>query len=119
MKRISQLAIAAILLGSITVQADTFRLSWTPPTENEDGTPLLEEELDFYTVYVDSMPIVHLDVIIGTWTADITITQPGTWPVYMTVTNFHGKESKPSNQLLFTVGSPTPGPVVIQSITKM
>lgn len=119
MKRILQGIMAVVLLGSLTVQADTFILSWTPPAENEDGTPLLEQELDFYTVYVDSMPVVNLDVIIGTWTAQIIITKPGTWPVYMTVTNLHGKESRPSNQLLFTVGSPIPGPVVIRTITKM
>lgn len=119
MKRISQAIIAAILLGSLTVQADTFLLKWQPPTENEDGTPVTEQDLAFYTVYVDSTPLVNLNVMPGTWEAVITIATPGSWPVYMTVTNIHGTESRPSNSLTFTVGLPIANPPAILVIEKL
>lgn len=39
------------VLAASTVQAGTLKLSWTPPTEREDGTPLAPSEIAGYKIY--------------------------------------------------------------------
>lgn len=108
MKRVLLRASAILLVLSLTVQADDFTISWLPPTQYTDGTPLLEQELDFYTLYINGTGVVNLDVILGTWTADITITEPGTHVLALTVTANNGVESALSTPVNFTVGPRTP-----------
>lgn len=98
----------ATLLASLTVDATEFTITWTPPTENEDNTPLLEQDLDFYTLYINGQPVVNFDSIVGTWTAVIVINEPGTNPGELTVTALNGQESGFSNTVNFLVGPRTP-----------
>lgn len=108
-------AIAVVLVLTLTVQiqshsrADTYTLSWTPPTEYENNTPLPEQDLDYYTLYIDDEPVIELDVIIGTWTTDITIDEEGTYVISLTVTAINGQESRRSGTVNFTVGPRIPG----------
>jgi hypothetical protein len=108
MKRVLLRASAILLVLSLTVQADDFTISWLPPTQYTDGTPLLEQELDFYTLYINGTGVVNLDVILGTWTANVTITEPGTHVLALTVTANNGVESNLSDTVNFTVGPRTP-----------
>jgi hypothetical protein len=121
MRSLVQLFIAVILLGSLTVQYSPAQttsvpcdlgcsISWTPPTEYEDGAPLLEQELDYYTLYCNDIYLLDLDVIIGTWTADITFGAPGTYVCALTVTSLKGGESQPSNERVFLKGERVPLP---------
>lgn len=112
-------AIILFAFASSYSRADTFTISWTPPAAYTDGTPLFEQDLDFYTVYINNEPIVNLQVIVGTWTADITITQPGTHDLTMTVTDYNGQESAQSNMVNFTVGPRTPGAVTITGVVAV
>ena len=107
---------AIILLLSTNVLADTYTVNWTPPNQYEDQTPLYEQDLDFYTVFVNDIVVVYLDVIVGTWTADITVTQPGTHTLEMTVTDVNGMESGRSNMINFTVGPRTPMAPIVQTV---
>jgi hypothetical protein len=110
------LTICGVCLFLSTAQAATLTLTWTPPTEYEDGTPLFEQDLDYYTVHINGQPVANLAVVVGTWTADIVITAPGTHDVNMTVTDLNGETSVFSNTQVFTVGPRTPKAPVITAV---
>ena len=116
MKRVLLRASAILLVLSLTVQADAFTITWQPPTQYTDGTSLLEQELDFYTLYINGTGVVNLDVILGTWTANVTITEPGTHVLALTVTANNGVESNLSDTVNFTVGPRTPSAPVSLTI---
>lgn len=113
-------AILLILIASITIQVDaqstttpcdiSCELSWTPPTEYEDGSALLEQELDFYSVYCDGNHIMDFDSIIGTWTIEFSFGVPGTYDCGLTTTALNEQESSLSNTKLFTKGPRVPKP---------
>lgn len=95
-------AIALLCLASITLAYDR-QISWVPPTFYTNGEPLLEQDLDFYTVYCDGAQLVVIDSIIGTVTATVDLpSSEGTHVCHMTVTTLTGVESDPSNELVFT-----------------
>lgn len=80
-------------------------LSWTPPTENEDGTPLTD--LAGYRLYYGATS--------GDYTAQVDITDrtatsyiveslaPGTWYFALTAVNAAGAESAKSNEAMANV----------------
>jgi hypothetical protein len=104
-------ATALLLLASITFAFDR-SISWTPPTFYVGGAPLLEQDLDFYTLYCDDVQLVTLDSIIGTWTATITFPDTGgTHTCWLTVTTLAGIESDPSNTYVFTNQPPARKPM--------
>lgn len=110
--------LALVLMASITVQADTFTISWTPPTHRVDGTPLAESELAKYSFYCDDTLLTDFQVIPGIWEMDITITQYGAFVCGLTVWDLGGLESDMSNTLTFTVGPKAPGPVTGLTIVR-
>lgn len=101
-------AILLTMLASASASAETFIVTWTPPTQYEDSTPLLEQDLDYYTLFLDGVPTTSFDSIVGTWTVDLTVTVPGTYDVQLTVTDINGQESVLSNTHVFTVGPRIP-----------
>ena len=103
------LIVLGLLAGA--AQAADFEVCWEPPTSYEDGSPLLEQNLSYYTLYVDDTELVSFNVVVGTWCYIITIQAPGTYVAEMTVTDTAGQTSVRSNQATFTIGPPTPGPV--------
>jgi hypothetical protein len=70
--------------------------------------------MDYYTFYCNGQDLLDLDVIVGTWTAEITFVEPGTYTCHLTVTSLAGKESQPSNQKVFTKGERVPRPPTLQ-----
>lgn len=113
MKRALQIILACLLLGSLTIQADVFTISWLPPTQYTDGSPLLEQDLDYYTLYVDGFSTIYYDSIPGTYSQLHEIVPAGTYELTLTVTSLEGVESGPSNMIVFTVGPRTPKPPVL------
>lgn len=109
---------ALALLASLTVQADTFTIRWTPPTARTDGTPITEAEFSKYTLYCDGNALVDLGVVPGFWEAEITIDPQGTYSCGLTVSDLQGQESELSNQLDFVVGPHRPGPVTDLQIIR-
>lgn len=107
-------AIALLGLASITFAYER-TITYIPPTFYTNGTPLLEQDLDFYTLYCDGMQLTTIDSIIGTWVATIDFPeQPGGHDCYLTVTTLAGIESDPSNHYVFTSAHPIPmAPVVV------
>ena len=110
MKKTIQVLIAALLLGSLTIQADVFTVSWLPPTQYTDNSPLLEQDLDYYTLYVDGVSTIFYDSVPGSYSQLHTIVPAGTYDLTLTVTTLEGVESGPSNVKVFTVGPRTPKP---------
>ncbi len=107
-------AIALVMLASVTLAYEE-TISWRPPIFYVDGTPLLEQELDYYNVYCDAELLVSLDSIIGTWTATVDFPDtPGTHTCWLTVVTLLGEESDHSNTKVFTNLPPKPmAPVVV------
>ena len=101
------------------VWAADYQVCWQPPTAFEDGTPLLEGDLNYYTLYVDGTELVSFDAIVGTWCYVITITESGTYVAAMTVTLINGQTSAKSNQATFSIGPRTPGAPTNVTVTPL
>lgn len=114
MKKIFQFVIAAILLGSLTIQADPVKTwNWTPPTQYENGSAIPGGDLENYTLHCSntagppyeasrifgmqvSPSIEDMDFIVGG--------VPGTYFCVSTVASVaHGSTSGYSNEVNFTV----------------
>ncbi len=125
MKRFLQWTLALLLLGSLTFDYErgfhlkaayaqatgSLTLSWTPPAFYTDGFPLLEQDLDFYTLYCNDVPVKQIDSIIGTSTdvLDLTTFASGDYACNLSVTDLPGAESGRSNDINFTIGPRVPG----------
>jgi hypothetical protein len=107
--RVAKLSVIGVLLAALTFGYDR-TVEWEPPTQYENGDALLEQDLDFYTLYCNAQPFVTIDSIIGQRTAivDFGPLGEGTHECYLTVTALNGMESAPSNTANFTVGPRTP-----------
>ena len=81
-----------LLLFSFNVFADTAVVTFTPPTEREDNTPLLTAEIGGYNVFVDGVghainPLLPTDT-------GFTIDLPsGVYSITMTTFDTDGRES--------------------------
>lgn len=110
-----------ILLFAVTTEAkaDPFEVCWLPPTQFENGDPLLEADLDYYTLYVDQNELLNLDAIVGTWCTTFQVHVEGTYFLTMTVTHMNGMTSAHSNIATFTLGPRTPGAPTQVTVTKL
>lgn len=114
MKRFVQITVAAVLLGSLTIQADPIKTwSWTAPTEYENNTPIPTSDILSYTLYcgvteggphdqfitaMNTPPPQDMDM------APLVGNQPGTYYCVLTATSsLYLEESAPSNEVNFTV----------------
>lgn len=104
--------IALVLLASLVFSYDK-TVTWQPPTQWTDGHELLEQDLDFYSLYCNGNPepFVVIDNVIGNRSAvvDFTPLGTGTHVCHLTVTALNGEESDPSNEGNFIVGPRIPG----------
>lgn len=100
--------IPLLLLACSAVQADTFEVCWLPPTTFENGDPLLEGDLDYYTLYIDDQELMNFDAIVGTWCVQFEVHVEGTYFATMTVTHNNGMTSAQSNIATFTLGPRAP-----------
>lgn len=114
MKRFLQAVVLAVLLGSLTIQADPWKTwNWEAPTEYENEMPIpVEDDLsyrlkcgsaqggpyDMYETLLNEPPpdIQDMGPLVGN--------QPGTYYCVATATSsLHNTESEPSNEVNFTV----------------
>lgn len=102
--------VPVLLLSGLVFSFDR-TVTWTPPTQYTNGDALLEQDLDYYTLYCGGQPFAQIDSIIGTHSAviDFSPLGEGTHECYLTVTALNGQESGPSNTANFTVGPRVPG----------
>ena len=111
--RFHTLILGVVILVGLCVwrdaKAETFEVCWMPPTQFENGEPLLEGDLDYYTLYVDQQELLNVDAIVGQWCAYFEVTVEGTYFMTMTVTHINGQTSRQSdNPVPFTLGPRTP-----------
>jgi len=110
MKYIILTILAAIFWG--TVLADTMPVSWTPPTERENGTALAPEEIANYRVFDNGTALP--DLVPGTDTSVTLTLPPGDHEIYLTTIDTHGRESAPSNKKFVPGSVPNaPGQILI------
>ena len=80
-------------------------ITWEPPTERTDGTPLTTAELKQYTIYVNRRDSVDTSTLVTIY--EVSDTNIVTWQLdglskgqkyfYMTATDTEGRESTFSN----------------------
>ena len=93
---------SAVSMTSVSVR--TAQLSWTPPTQNVDGSTLTN--LAGYKVYYGTAPRTYSQVqtINSPTTTQTTLTlSPGTWYFALTALNSLGEESAKTNEVSKTV----------------
>lgn len=111
------LTLALLLFASI-VSAEDITLSWTPPTQNEDGTALTD--LDGYRVYQSQTqggPYTQIaDIEETTASYIVQALTSGTYYFVTTAYNASGVESQYSNEATHTVVSVPnpPGNLTVQ-----
>lgn len=102
--------LGALLGLSFAVYAAT--LSWTPPTQRQDGTPLSLSELAEYRLYCGKPgePREYIEAIAAPETSLFAdnLLPNGSWSCVLTAVDTEGRESAASNVLDFTVGEEPP-----------
>ena len=97
------LCAAIVVLMAGPAMASSVGLSWTPPTTNEDGTPLLD--LAGYTVYGGTQPGQYSrswsvsDASAVATAVTFTATEGERWYFVITASDFSGNESAYSNEV--------------------
>ena len=83
--------------------SESLMLSWTPPTTNEDGTPL--EDLARYRLYYGSRSRIYSqNVRVGSYTsAVLNGLNPGTYYLAVTAYDIYGNESDYSDEINHTI----------------
>ena len=101
------------LLMALTEQAMAQTITWTNPTEREDGTPLALTEIGGYRIYWGSASgdLQQTIVVNGQRTAHTVDFPPGKSYFQMTVVDTAGRESLPTPELVAEVPIYDPKPV--------
>jgi hypothetical protein len=104
MLRNAILALALPALGDCTlapVGPAPTQLTWTAPTTNEDGTPLMD--LAGFRVYVLPSNTAHIEtqILVPQTTYALENLQPGLYSAWVTAVDQEGNESRPSNRVTF------------------
>lgn len=102
---------ALFLLATLTFAFDG-NFQWQRPTAYTDGAPLLDQDIDFYSLYCNGTHMGDIENIGMTesWQAPVGFFAPGTYECHLTVTDINGQESEASNSVNFTVGPRVPNP---------
>ncbi len=117
MKRFFIRLFVLVLVSSPVVfayQNKTF--SWTPPTQNTDGSPLLDSEISSYNIFcaeIGAPQATLLGTVTNTgnttqWTSPDGSLPPGTYDCFATTLRNDGAESERSNTVNFSVPQSTP-----------
>jgi hypothetical protein len=98
---------------------------WQPPTQNTDGSPLLDSEIAAYNIFCKETA-ASAPTLLGTvtntgnttqWTSPDGSLPPGTYDCHATTIRNDGVESGDSNTVNFTVPASTPEPPTGFSVT--
>jgi len=100
--------IALICLSPLVFAVETKTFSWTPPTQNTDGTALTDAEISSYNIFCNA---VLLSNVVNTGGTDTFTSGPlpaGAYLCHATTVRDDGRESDASNQINFTVDPSDP-----------
>lgn len=115
MPRIVKILVAAVLLGSLTIQADPFKMwNWTPSTEYMDGTPIPSTDIQSWTLHCSNMPGSPYEVDIAITGISAPPSEEDMWPIvqgmpgdYVCILTQHSRDwdsdSPGSNEIPFLV----------------
>ena len=92
--------------------------TWIPPTQNTDGSPLIDSEIASYNIFcaevaASSATLLGTVTNVGNtqqWTSPDGSLPPGTYDCFATTVRNDGVESVRSNTVNFSVPQATPDP---------
>ena len=97
-----------LLLLSFSAFADTVEVTFAPPTEREDATPLPITDIQHYQVYVSGNPDITIP---NTNNTGEIVLSPGLYDIHVTTVDTDGRESVPSNIVSVQAKSPPGNPM--------
>lgn len=97
------LGIVLLIIATCTALAAVGNLSWTPPTEREDGTPLATTEIAGYNLYIDGQKNNTAPLVGNSTTLDLA---PGNYAINMTTVDTDGRESVFSTTFNLIIAAP-------------
>ena len=101
---VAMLCVLVTLAWSHLASSENRTLTWQPPTEYEDDTPIGPGELETYTLICGGLNVQFP----GDTTSGVYDFPPGSYDCVLTVTATNGETSMPSNQVSFTIAQPPP-----------
>jgi len=108
-----------MLLVTTVATADTLQLSWLHPTEREDNTPLLPEDIANYQLVVNN--VVQPDLILGSISSVIfDLVVPGDYVITIRTVDTDGRVSTDAlPMVLYTVVVKDPKPATALTLTVL
>jgi hypothetical protein len=96
-----------LLVGPLVFAFEPKTFQWTPPTEYEDGSALVNSDIDEYRIYCNEQLIAVVENVNNTnsWTSGNF--SPGSYSCNATAV-VGTEESSPSNTITFFVSPPIP-----------
>lgn len=111
------LAVLLVLPLTATWGDGTVTLNWTPPIQNEDGSPLADADIAGYNVYCNGSLLVNVPNTGGTDSWGSGLLPTGDYTCTARTLNTEGVESVDSNTVNFTVDPSVPGAPTGLSVT--
>jgi hypothetical protein len=125
MKRaLTRLAVLLLVSSPVVFAYQNKTFLWTPPTQYEDGSPLIDSEITGYNIFCKESAAAS-PTLLGTvtntggttqWTSPDGSLPPGTYDCHAT-TLTADSESQASNTVNFTVPQAQPDPPTGFSVT--
>jgi hypothetical protein len=101
------LALALLVLGASDAFAETKTFAWDAPTTRDDGAPLTVDELDFYELECNGVPVTTFPGEAETGLVDML---NGAYTCALYAVDVDGLRSDMSNEVFFTIASPPSPP---------
>jgi len=125
MKWVKRLILLLLICSPVLFAFQNKTFTWTPPTQNDDGSPLLDSEIASYTIFcaeVNAPSATLLGTVTNTgnttqWTSPDGSLPPGTYDCFAHTVRNDGAESGRSNTVNFLVPQATPDPPTGFSVT--
>lgn len=107
-----RLTVIGLLLSPLVFAFQDREFRWTPPTQNEDGSPLPDSEIKAYNIYCNGslLGVVENTGGVTSWRSPDGAFPPGTYTCHATTVATNDEESAQSNSVNFTVGPLLPEP---------
>jgi len=125
MKWVKRLLLLLLICSPVLFAYQNKTFLWTPPTQNEDGSPLLDSEIASYNIFCAESAATQT-TLLGTvtntgnttqWTSPDGSLPPGDYVCFATTVRNDGAESGRSNTVNFSVPQATPDPPTGFSVT--
>jgi hypothetical protein len=111
----AKLLLALLLLSPLVFAVGEKTFTFVPPTQYEDGTPLLQDQIASYDIECDGALLVNLPNVpqnTDTYQAAPGTFATGTHTCQAFTITVEGARSGPSNTVNFTVDPGIPGPPI-------